>query len=199
MASSREIIREYRWLLLALLLITGISSTLTSCGGSGDGSSNGELCQQCGDTDGPCQRIGFIVPGANKPEPCPTPPSTETACVPRSLICRRKSDSAQQRCFPGDPLGSDVDFNFRCDGSRPGGTARPEPTVTPTVVVPTATKTPFAAAICGNGVIEGIESCDGLNLDGNTCGDFCTDDTGVLSCSSCQFNFLLCTGGGCSQ
>jgi hypothetical protein len=193
-------IRENRWLLLALLLISALGAAITSCGGGGGGSSDGELCQQCGDTDGPCQRIAFVIPGANEPEVCPTAPTTSATCVPRTLICRRKSDSSQQRCYPGDPIGSDVDFSFRCDGSRPGGTARPEPvTPTPATPVPTPTKTPDPNAICGDGVIEGIEECDGINLDGNSCADFCADDTGTLSCSGCTFNFIGCLGGNCSR
>jgi hypothetical protein len=190
MESARVMLRENRWLLLALVLIAALGAGVTSCGGGSGGSSNG----------GPCQRIGFIVPGANEPEPCPTPPSTAATCVPRTLICRRKSDSSQQRCYPGDPIGSDVDFSFRCDGSRPGGTARPEPvTPTPATPVPTPTATPDPNAICGNGIIEGIEECDGINLNGHSCGDFCADDTGTLSCSACQFNFVLCAGGSCSR
>jgi hypothetical protein len=92
MQTFQGIVREYRWLGLALLLAAAGGAAITSCGGSG-GSSDGALCQQCGDTDGPCQPTALIDPSSNKPCPNPTP---ATGCVERTLICRRKLDSAQQ-------------------------------------------------------------------------------------------------------
>lgn len=38
---------------------------------------------------------------------------------------------------------------------------------------------------CGNGVIDGIETCDGTNLDGKDCSDY-GFSSGTLSCSNCQ-------------
>jgi hypothetical protein len=188
METFREIIREYRCLVLALLLTTVTSTGITSCGGGG-GSSDGALCQQCGDTDGPCQATACIDPNINEPAPCPTPATT------RNLICRRKSDSAQQRCYPANAAGTDVDFNFRCDGSRPGSTPGPvQVTPTPATPVPTATAN---AALCGNGILDSLEVCDGLLLGGRTCGDFCDTADGTLICFRCQLDVSGCLGGGC--
>lgn len=142
METFQVTMREYRWLGLAVFFVAIASTLLVSCGEGGSASSSdGALCQQCGASDGPCQDTASIVPGADRPAPCPTPPSTNPACVERQLICRRKTDSAQQRCFPANGSGSDVDFAFRCDGSRPGGTSRPDP-VTPTPTTPTVTPSP---------------------------------------------------------
>ena len=40
METFRVIVREYRWLGLALLLTASVSAAITSCGGGGGGSSN---------------------------------------------------------------------------------------------------------------------------------------------------------------
>jgi hypothetical protein len=199
METFREMMRAYRWLLLALLSMAAATAVITSCGGGGSsGGTDGALCQQCGDTDGLCQPTGLIVPGANEPAPCPTPPEPET-CEARKLICRRKVDSAQRRCFPANESGTEVDFDFRCDGSRPGATLLPSTaTPSPATPVPTVTKTPDPNAVCGNGEIEGIEQCDGINLNGEACGSFCQDPGGTLVCIGCVFDFSQCTGKPCA-
>lgn len=77
------------------------------------------------------------------------------------------------------------------------------PPPTPTLVpVPTVTPT----AVCGNGIVEGNEECDGAAIDDTscledicTCDDFCDDAGGTLSCNAnCTLNFSNCTAGGCS-
>ena len=51
-------------------------------------------------------------------------------------------------------------------------------------------------ANCGNGIVEGGELCDGLNLNGLTCTDF-GYLYGTLSCTTaCQFSFNACVSGG---
>ncbi len=52
------------------------------------------------------------------------------------------------------------------------------------------------SAVCGNGVREGAEECDGSDLGGATCGDFgCS--SGTLSCtSSCTLDTSACTSCG---
>ncbi|HEY2386982.1 MAG TPA: hypothetical protein VGK30_08480 [Candidatus Binatia bacterium] len=81
-------------------------------------------------------------------------------------------------------------------------TLTPTPSATPTLVpVPSATPT----AICGNGIVEGDEECDGAAIDDSscledvcTCDDFCDDAGGTLSCNAdCTLNFSNCTAGGC--
>jgi hypothetical protein len=130
MGNTRLVAERYRSLGLLLLAVATLTSSIIASCGSG-GSSNGGLCEQCGGSpDGPCQATALVVPGATQPEPCPTAVDAPNPCKTAALICRRKVDSAQQRCYPvaGDP--KNPDFNFRCDGSRPGGTALPEPTQT---------------------------------------------------------------------
>lgn len=144
------------WRSLAVVtMLFGIAAavTIASCGGSG-GSSNGQLCEQCGDTDGPCDAAGAdITADQTQPVFCPNrngtgQPAGATNCHAK-LVCTRKVDSSQRRCFPADPAtgGSDpnsgeLDLRYECDGSRPGGTPAPTTTPTPT---PTATPTNTAA------------------------------------------------------
>ena len=51
----------------------------------------------------------------------------------------------------------------------------------------------YTNSVCGNGVVEGGESCDGSNLDGASCQSLGFSG-GSLSCSSCSFNTNGCTG-----
>ncbi|MEB2286260.1 MAG: hypothetical protein B6D46_11635 [Polyangiaceae bacterium UTPRO1] len=121
-----------------MLLIAAVSITATSCGGGGGGSSNGNLCEQCGDSDGPCNAAGADIPaGARQPSFCPN--GADGWCH-AALVCTRKVDSAQRRCFPADPATQALDMRFECDGSRPAGTPAATPTPTPTST-PTATGT----------------------------------------------------------
>ncbi len=54
-------------------------------------------------------------------------------------------------------------------------------------------------ALCGNGVVEGAEHCDGTNLDGMTCAALNAGE-GTLACtSSCRFDFSGCSGGCVNQ
>jgi hypothetical protein len=74
----------------------------------------------------------------------------------------------------------------------------PRPTLRPTPM-------PTATAVCGNGIVEGDEECDGNAFDDTscledvcTCDDFCDDAGGRLGCNrDCTADFSHCTGGGC--
>ncbi len=195
--SRLPFVRHYGGLALMLMLVAAVTATIVaSCGTGGGSGSNGGLCEQCGDSpDGPCQSSAFVVPGATEPRPCPSADTTNpNHCESRALICRRKVDSAQQRCFPaqaGDP--NNVDILFRCDGSRPGGTPRP-PQVTPTSTAPTPTTA--GTPVCGNGVVEGSEECDTTAPAGKTCADFCQGVAGgTLNCTTlCSLDFSACFG-----
>ena len=189
MADTRRRIQEYRSLWLLLIVVAGVTAAvISSCGGGG--SSNGGLCEQCGvSPDGPCQPSVEVVPGPDQPPPCNVEGSLPNPCRVE-LICRRKVDSAQQRCFPKDPNTADVNFQFRCDGSRPGGTAVPQKTSTPG---PTATP---SASSCGDGIIDAGEDCDGINLNGESCeSQGC--GSGTLLCLNCNFLFSECSSLGC--
>ncbi len=214
MARSSEWVRAYRSLGVVVFAVAAIAAAvISSCGGGGSGSS-GELCSQCGDTDGPCIPTVEYTPDPSLPPPCdaqpvptcsPVPATTSSVCAPGTpqplctvhLICRRKSDSSQQRCFPADPTrpanSPEVNFQWRCDGSRPGGTAVPAPTGTESVT-PSTAATPTT---CGNGVVDSGEQCDGNN-NGRTCESFgCTtplNGSGVTCNSNCTFNVTGCLG-----
>lgn len=54
----------------------------------------------------------------------------------------------------------------------------------------------FNVSVCGNGIVEGTETCDGTNLNGKTCASLGYTG-GSLSCaSSCTFDTSACTSGG---
>jgi hypothetical protein len=193
MVHDERRIQDYRSLWVLLIMVAVLAAgVISSCGGGGGGGSDGEICDQCGDDpDGPCIPSFTIVPGDGQPQ-CtrPVDPSTGTCVV--ELTCRRKVDSGQRRCYPKAPGGADVDYQFRCDGSRPGGTPGPAATETPSPA-PTST----VAQTCGNGIREGSEDCDQSDLSGESC---VSQDcgTGILSCSvACTFNFSLCNGINC--
>jgi hypothetical protein len=190
MARARLFAEDYRSLALLLLLVGAVSATaIMSCGGGGGGGSDGGLCSQCGvSPDGPCQSEVFVGPGPDADALCPEA-QRATGCTV-TLTCLRKVDSAQRRCFPFD-----ANPQFKCDGSRAGGTAVPEPTITPTGTpgTPTVTVTASPGPNCGNGVVDTGEDCDGINLDDMTCEDLCTDGAGALGCTSvCTFDFSAC-------
>ncbi len=195
---------NHKWIGAALLVIAVGLAVVSSCGqGGGGGGSNGELCDQCGDTDGPClataevsgDDAAALCPALAMPTPCPV-----------ALACLRKLNSSQRRCFPAD---STLDF-FECDGSRANrrtATPTPTPTVTPSATVtvtstgPTATgltPTPAVTAspspsTCGNGIVEGDEQCDGFDLDSEDCESLCDTGAGTLQCTSlCTFDFSRC-------
>lgn len=196
MGSQQRFVERYRSLGLLLLVVAAVTTTIVASCGSGGGGSDGGLCDQCGvSPDGPCQSSAFVVPGATGPEPCPSADTTNpSGCVQRDLICRRQDDSAQQRCYPANEAGTEVDFQFRCDGSRPGGTLVPA-TLTPTSTA--LTPTPAGTPVCGNGILDPTEPCEivGPLFGGATCNDFCESGFGTLICTGlCTIDISSCTG-----
>jgi hypothetical protein len=143
--------RELRSFVAVVLLIGVVSATaFVSCGGGGGGDSNGDLCEQCGDTDGPCNVAGADVPADDLTNGCPDP---QAASCHVTLSCVRKVDSGQRRCFPLDPTTGELDFFFKCDGSRPiqsfAPTLTPTATITP---VPSASETPASPGPTATGL-----------------------------------------------
>ena len=87
MARTRASGSSYRALVVVLLLVgAGNVALITSCGSGG--SSNGGLCEQCGDTDGPCQP-SVPVSGSDAQMLCP---SGQQSCDVQ-LACFRKLGS----------------------------------------------------------------------------------------------------------
>ena len=142
MDTMRRIARGYLSLGVALGLVVALSVVITSCGGGGGGGgSDGGLCSQCGDTDGPCISPATVDRAPDAPRPCNSPPAGEPCTV--TLDCFRKLDSAQRRCYPLEGDGPGPQLDFECDGSRPNpNSATPvlTPTLTPT---PQVTATPI--------------------------------------------------------
>jgi hypothetical protein len=90
----------------------------------------------------------------------------------------------------GMDAGADGPFgSFGGSGNAPGGRATGGKT--------TGGGTPPQGALCGNGVIDPGESCDGTNLQGETCYSATMGSSayGTLSCSGCMFNLSGCYGG----
>jgi hypothetical protein len=137
--------RELQFFAAVMLVIAAISATtVTSCGGGGDGGSNGELCDQCGDSDGPCLDT-VETSGNDRPDFCG---ATDPCTV--ELRCLRKIDSAQRRCFPADPVTNALDTDYRCDGSRPNPSVAPTTTPSPTpTFTASGTPTPTGATPTG--------------------------------------------------
>lgn len=130
MGTTRREWRELRSFAVVMVLIAGVSmATVISCGSGGSDDTDGELCQQCGDTDGPCISPAAVA-GDDRPSFC----GNVDPC-PVELRCLRKLDSGQRRCFPANPITHELDTQYRCDGARP----EPDFVATPT---PTATATP---------------------------------------------------------
>ena len=140
--------RELRSCAVVMLLIAGVSATTVSSCGGGGGDSNGELCQQCGDSDGPCQDT-VDVTGNDRPSFCDAADPCTVA-----LLCLRKLDSAQRRCFPAQPTDPPtLDILYRCDGARPNPSVAPTTTPTPTpTFTPSATPTPTSTGPTATGL-----------------------------------------------
>jgi hypothetical protein len=200
--------------LLTALLVGVSATTITSCDGGG-GDADGRLCSECGvDPDGPCLDE-VEVSGDDAAQLCD---EGEVSCTVR-LTCRRKADSAQRRCFPLLGDSENVNPSFECDGSRPGGTALPEPTITPTPMgtmtpdssvstSPAATPTPTdGSETCNNNVLDQIDECDTVNgvvifapeacddAVACSCAIACGDPSasGDLGCTDCQIDTTGCT------
>ncbi len=60
----------------------------------------------------------------------------------------------------------------------------------------TSGNTGESTAICGDGQINGLEQCDGMNLNMATCGSL-GEGTGTLNCSpTCTYDLGMCSGAG---
>lgn len=151
--------REWRAFAVVMVLMATVSATaFVSCGGGGKAAdSDGGLCEECGDTDGPC--IGpATLSNDELTGQCPLPPQPTgvgSTPVPRppscsvALRCARKADSGQRRCFPVNPNTLQLEFSYECDGSRPEQTfvQTPGPPATATLTaLKTATPAPSVSS-----------------------------------------------------
>jgi hypothetical protein len=130
------------------------------------------------------------------------------------------------RCDRDSQGCGDADGDLIPDEVDPVGSGSPTPNRTPTTIATvattgtatvapsltgaaTASPTPAATStptgLCGNGVLDGDEQCDGNQIDNTscfedvcTCEDFCDDAGGALSCNAnCTVNFSQCANGPC--
>lgn len=107
------------------LPVAAFLAGLLAMAGCGEESSNGGLCQRCGDNFGICQPDATIEvgPDTNAPSFCtvPSPGGSPVECQ-MQLACRSEIDNeAVHRCYPVDPATAmpQVDAFYRCDGFRP--------------------------------------------------------------------------------
>ena len=98
-----------------------------------------------------------------------------------------------------------IDMGEQCDGANIGGAncsafVMPGDTVSggaPSCDAPTCQLTEGTCTFCGDGMIEGAESCETGNLGGATCQSLGMGfDGGTLSCMNCAFNTGGCTDCG---
>jgi hypothetical protein len=53
------------------------------------------------------------------------------------------------------------------------------------------------ATVCGNGIAEGDEGCDGADVRGQNCGMYSPGSTAVLTCTpACALDIARCGGAG---
>ena len=148
----------------------------------------------------------------------------ELAALERSVVCAQASPtpdvaptatSTPPATRPATATATPSPLPTRTAASTPPlatrtATATPDRTATPTVTsarttTPTPLPTRTPVAICGNGVVEGDEECDGSAFDTTacvedvcTCEDFCDDAGGRFACRlNCTIDFSRCTAGGC--
>jgi len=203
-----------------------IVASCGSGGGNDNGIGNidGGLCAQCGDTDGPCHSevespVGdrdFFCPGAAADAACLVQleclrelGSAQRRCYPQdSKFQHFECDGKRANRSPSPsvtPTSTALTATptATVTPTSTGLTATPTVTPTSTGLTPTPSATPAtsttataAAAVCGNGVVEGDEECDGSNLDDQTCDDLCDTNqpAGVLpTCKSdCTFDLSSC-------
>ena len=103
-----------------------------------------------------------------------------------------------------DPIRPDMGVETSMTGgasmtSGPDTTATsgPDPTATSGPDT-TTTSTTGPAIVCGDGMIEGMEECEGADLDGQTCMTLGFSG-GTLACANCQFDKTQCTSEGCGD
>jgi hypothetical protein len=147
------------------------------------------------------------VAGTADTTPSPTPTVASTA---ESTPIGVPSATATAAPTTAQPTGSPTAAPTAIATSVPTATTTPLGVATPTSAPATPTLAPVPSptptAVCGNGIVEGDEECDGTAIDNSscledicTCDDFCDNPGGTLSCNpDCTLNFSACTGGNCS-
>ncbi len=149
--------------------------------------------------------LGPTPTPTGSPSATPTPSTTPTASATPTLTGPTRTPRPGETATPSaTPTASRTPLPTRTSTPRPTRTATPVPTATRTATpLPTRTirPTPTPAPVCGNGVIEGDEQCDGLDLDDNDCDFLCEDEPdpeGTLRClPNCTYDFRGCRGVNC--
>lgn len=109
------------------------------------------------------------------------------------------ADRCERAPCPPERWSFIADVTLPASFFAPPGAAAPTPVPTPTPLAsasPTPPTPTGGGALCGNGVIDPGEECDGADLDGNDCEDAYggfNGCTGTLACTSdCRFDGSAC-------
>jgi hypothetical protein len=142
-------------------------------------------------------RVGGVLDTSSCPaidhEPRPTPTPVDSATPTATMVGPTRTPHPGETATP-TPTATGPTPTLTPTASR-------TPTSTPTRTVrPTPTRTPIP--VCGNGIIEGDEQCDGGDLDDNDCDFLCEDEPdpeGTLKCApNCRYDFGNCKGVNCA-
>src|SRR4029450_10980844 len=117
------------------------------------------------------------------------------------------------KCKKGNACSASLGFFSKfdprpADGTPPGpptttttttvSTTSTTSTTSSTTTVPISTTTTTTTAVCGDGVRQASEECDGGDLGGNTCP--CPDDPNTVSCNAdCTVDFSRCRTDCCCE
>jgi hypothetical protein len=160
-----------------------VFALVAGCSGSGDGSGGGA------DLSCPVPNQ-MSVPGSEE-DPCD---QTDAACMGlggQAVNCCMPSGEWQSSCVckvPGSQLvcGAQGIVDMNSTGAAAGTGAAGTGAA--------GTGAAVGAPMCGNGVIEGTEQCDGADMNGATC-DSLGMGMGTLACSSCTYDTSMCMMG----
>jgi cysteine-rich repeat protein len=158
----------------------------------GDGTcNNGETCSTCSDDCGSCSPSAYCGDGTcNNGETCSTCSDDCGSCSP-SAYCGDGTCNNGEDCSscPTDCGTCDKCGDGRCNNGETCSTCDTDCGCASNEVCQGGS----CVALCGNGIINAGEDCDGANLGGETCASILGPEyTGTLGCSSCYFDTSGC-------